>query len=266
MLAWMFSGDLTVPLFLLGLGAAILLTGISQAGWKHPLLIKGLFALGGIICLFGLFWPFFKVVIPVTLRRLIVSIGTDPESWFVALILALMAWMLPRHKREPSPAEYIDLTVKDDQKKERSVIHVTATETLAAKAKEEKKPARREYTNRTPEELLTLYRNHTAIQADKLFEPYIGMRMRIEGVVKQIYAIGNEYQIFFKSSQSERPYDVACTFSKDSQLLLMTLKSGDRLRLEGEVSTAQSHLALINCEIIDPPASPPPSPEPPALR
>lgn len=85
------SGDnLTIVLFLLGAGITFAMAGVSQAGWKHWLLISSLFALSGIFVAAGLGWPLIKGISP-RATLFVTEIATSPVAWFVVIILALTA-------------------------------------------------------------------------------------------------------------------------------------------------------------------------------
>ena len=52
------NDDLTIALFLVGTAITFAATGLTVAGWKHPVLINGLFALAGLFFIAGIGWPF----------------------------------------------------------------------------------------------------------------------------------------------------------------------------------------------------------------
>jgi hypothetical protein len=94
----MVEGDLSIPLFLVGTGVTLLATGITQAGWRHRLLICGLFAFGIIVLLAGLFWHWLKDYSPTTAISVITEIASNSVAWFVVIMLALFVALLRNPK------------------------------------------------------------------------------------------------------------------------------------------------------------------------
>ncbi|MGC1368849.1 MAG: hypothetical protein WA831_03285, partial [Methylovirgula sp.] len=89
------SGDnLTICLFLVGTGIAIGLTAMSTAGWRHPVLIGGLFLLAGACFISGFAWPWIKDASPVVTQS-VTQVATNPVSWFLVLILGVASAHLP---------------------------------------------------------------------------------------------------------------------------------------------------------------------------
>jgi hypothetical protein len=84
----MVEGDLTIPLFLAGTGVTIIVAGISQAGWRHHLLIRGLFAVGAILVLAGVCWRLIGDHLP-AVTTAVSGIATSPVAWFVVVLFAL---------------------------------------------------------------------------------------------------------------------------------------------------------------------------------
>jgi hypothetical protein len=93
----MVEGDLAIPLFLAGTGVTIIVAGISQAGWRHRLLILGLFVVGAVLVLTGVCWHLIGNLLP-TVTTVVSGIATSPVAWFVIVMFAL-AMMLIRNRQ-----------------------------------------------------------------------------------------------------------------------------------------------------------------------
>lgn len=104
-IARMAGDDLTICLFLVGLAASFLLGAMSQAGWKHRVLIACLFGVAAIFFVLGIIWPWIKDLSPV-LRSVLVPIATSPVAWFCVVMLALAARLVvpPRLSERPVQA------------------------------------------------------------------------------------------------------------------------------------------------------------------
>jgi hypothetical protein len=98
----MAGDDLTICLFLVGLAASFLLAAMSQAGWKHRVLIACLFGVAAIFLALGVSWLWIKDLSPV-LRSILVPIATSPVAWFCVILLALSAhFVLPSRAKVSS--------------------------------------------------------------------------------------------------------------------------------------------------------------------
>jgi hypothetical protein len=85
------SGDnLTIVLFLIGTAVSLAAAAISAAGWRHPLLIRGLLALAAIVAGTGIAWPFLGYLSP-RLSVFLSEIATSPVAWFVIIIIGVVA-------------------------------------------------------------------------------------------------------------------------------------------------------------------------------
>ncbi|MGH6680519.1 MAG: hypothetical protein ACREDL_16675 [Bradyrhizobium sp.] len=93
------SGDtLTIVLFLIGTAVSLAVAAMSVAGWRHPLLIRGLFIVAAILAATALAWPFLGPQWSV-LRILISKIATSPVAWFAVVLFGLATSLL----RPPRP-------------------------------------------------------------------------------------------------------------------------------------------------------------------
>jgi hypothetical protein len=101
----MLSGDdLTIALFLVGTGIAFAAAAMSAAGWRHPVLIWGLFVLAGAFVVAGFGWSFFFKSISPLATSIVGQIAQSPVVWFVLLVLVVAALTL----RLPSSAATAD--------------------------------------------------------------------------------------------------------------------------------------------------------------
>jgi hypothetical protein len=241
------SGDnLTIALFFVGLAITLISLGISQAGWKHPVLIGAVFLLGFLCLGFGAFWPEIREASPDAFQKPIIQIGTNPESWFFLFVLILVIWIIPKH---PAKADMFP-----GRPKKASQLAVSIDR------KEQEKPKSFEariFTGKTPFELVKIYQDHTAIQAKPLVEPFLGL---------WIYTAGNCFSV-----NDSKEYLLASLYPDDSLLAIRckfsNLWRNDLLRVQkkenvhvlGQIVGIDSGLSLENCEIINPQAELPPS-------
>ena len=65
------------------------MAGIHQAGWRHKLLIRGLFAGAFAFILVGILWHWIKNYSPDAITKFISDTATNGVAWFVILIFAL---------------------------------------------------------------------------------------------------------------------------------------------------------------------------------
>ena len=88
------SGDnLNIVLFLVATTITIALAAMNAAGWRHPILIRSLFALAG-VCFVIVAWLVLKFVSP-AIAATINQVATHPVSWFVVLMFGLATLMRP---------------------------------------------------------------------------------------------------------------------------------------------------------------------------
>jgi len=248
------SGDnLTVALFLIDAAITLIGLGISQAGWKHPVLIGSVFVLG-VACLFGgVFWPFVKGVSPTPVVDSITKIGTNPESWFFLFIMALIIWIVPKH---PSQKVVFHTSQKSETKNQLG----QSADFLAGKAhaeafydkqetSEEKKL--RVFTKRTPSDLISVYKSHTGIQAEILLRPNIGQWIEVKGLVFAVNRTGalDKISVFLLGAETNSDMQAVCWFSKDWNDKLISLQKHDLVAIRGKIKTIDSGISLVNCEM-----------------
>jgi hypothetical protein len=108
----------------------------------------------------------------------------------------------------------------------------------------------REFTSRTPRQLLTLYDGRTPLQADKLMEPYKGLWIQAQGVVFTILPDGVPgHSIGVLRSNNDT---IECRFGPSWSHHLARVDKGDTISVVGKISSIQngSQLYLLDCEVI----------------
>jgi uncharacterized membrane protein len=91
----MLSGDdLAIVLFLAGIAISFALAAMTTAGWRHPILIRGLFGLAGICFVGAVAWPWVKSISPIV-TSIITHLATNPVSWFVVFMFLVATVLLP---------------------------------------------------------------------------------------------------------------------------------------------------------------------------
>ncbi len=93
--------DLTIILFLVGTGLMFGVSAMTAAGWRHPVLIFGLFGLGALFFAAGIGWPFVKTISPPA-SEIVRQVAVSPAAWFCVLVLGLAAALLYRRGQPPS--------------------------------------------------------------------------------------------------------------------------------------------------------------------
>src|ERR1700722_3078521 len=96
--------------------------------------------------------------------------------------------------------------------------------------------SQREYTNRTVQELLGLYKDKTAFQADKLMEPYKGMWIETEGIIVGVYPDGPGAVVPLKNGDKM----IECRFNAQWSRQLGRYNNGESLKVRGKISTTQN--------------------------
>ena len=88
------QGDtLTIALFFFGSGITFLIAAINQAEWKHKALILGLFGVGVLFCLAGIFWWLIDDISP-WFTAISERVASNPASWFCVIVLSVCANLL----------------------------------------------------------------------------------------------------------------------------------------------------------------------------
>jgi hypothetical protein len=173
--------DLTIVLFFVGTAVSFGCAAMSAAGWRHPLLIISLFALAAFCFAFGAGWPAIKGISPPSLANPVREIATNPVSWFVILVLGMIASILmPRRQRELSP---------------RPIASSPSPSALMPSSSEKKDDSEKQlplpyqervFVNVTPAHLVGLFRSRTSIQAKALIAPHIGKWISVTAPVSNV--------------------------------------------------------------------------------
>jgi hypothetical protein len=110
------------------------------------------------------------------------------------------------------------------------------------------KRSEKEFTTRTVRELRALYEGRTAIQADKLMDPYKGLWIATEGNIGGIYPDGAGAVV--SMLQGNDP--IECRFSQEWARQLGRFNNGELLKVRGKISPNQNgqQIYLLECEII----------------
>lgn len=176
------SGDnLTIVLFLIGTATTFAVAAMSQAGWKHPILIGGLFGLAGIFAIVGLGWPIIQSLSP-PVTAIVNQVATSPVAWFVVLMLGIGAALLrpPRGARISSSLEQTQPIIRPGAiAPPAASVPISLPATIPV-------PKPQVLIDVTPSYLMGLYENRTSLQGDALAVAYIGKRMTVTGQVLDI--------------------------------------------------------------------------------
>jgi len=101
----------------------------------------------------------------------------------------------------------------------------------------------------TPEYFRSLYAEHTAAQADKLVEVYIGKWMRVSGTVQQVYVDKGSHtpfaQIIFSGAEATN-----LIFSQPWIDRVSGLRRSDKVDAVGKIKFGITGLMLENCELV----------------
>jgi hypothetical protein len=237
----MLSGDnLTIVLFLIGTAITLAVAAMSQAGWKHPLLIYSLFFLAAVFAAAGLGWPILKTISePVTAT--VNQIATNPVAWFVVLMLGMGATLF-HPNRDAKISETSNPLVRTPSPSAVVPIAVPVIEHTTESPKEEP----REFVDTTPEYLLGLRKekNRTQVQTDKLVEPYLGKWIRVSGTIYDIY---DSFVVLRDGEESSAVYLMYDMAWKDKFHLLEKRKI---IFAIGKIHDISSDLQLKHCELV----------------
>jgi hypothetical protein len=109
----------------------------------------------------------------------------------------------------------------------------------------------REFTNRTPSELMTLYEGRTSFQAETLIEPYKGKWIRAQGKVINLLADSSEPGASI-AVLKEGNAIIECRLNATWKDKVARLSNGDTLHVQGKINPFQngSQLYLQQCEVI----------------
>jgi hypothetical protein len=247
----MLSGDdLTIVLFFVGTAISIAGTAMSAAGWRHPILIRGLFSLAGVCFVVGVAWPALKTVSPPA-TAMVNQVATNPVAWFVVLILGMTASLLLPKRGGRTP----DLP---EQGGPIANIHTVAQAPVSAPA-----PApvpastptpittlkpKKVFVNVSPSYLIGLYENKTTIQGDALAAAYIGNWIRVTGKVEDIF--GRPDALFAQLFDNDGKL-ISAAFSAEESEKISHIARGDTITIQGEIASSENRrLQLVRCDLV----------------
>jgi hypothetical protein len=109
----------------------------------------------------------------------------------------------------------------------------------------------REFTNRTPSELMTLYEGRTPFQAETLIQPYKGKWIKAQGKVINLLADSSEPGASI-AVLKEGNAVIECRLNATWKDKVARLSNGDTLHVQGRINPFQngSQLYLQQCEVI----------------
>jgi hypothetical protein len=233
--------DLTIALFLIGTAISLVCAAVSAAGWRHPVLISGLFGLAGICFLAGVAWPVLKTISPPA-TAVVTEVATNPVAWFCILILSLALSFLP--KRE------VARVTSSQPQAPSSQPHPASSQPQAA-SKQPAHPAppqAKVLIDVEPSYLIGLYENRTSVQGDALALAYIGKWITVTGRVQDISR--NAGGILVQIIDAKGKW-VAATFPVESANTVTTRPHGSTLTVRGKVWLIDAlRVFLAECELI----------------
>jgi HD-GYP domain-containing protein (c-di-GMP phosphodiesterase class II) len=112
-------------------------------------------------------------------------------------------------------------------------------------------PSTKEFTNRTPRELLAFYENVTPLQGDSLIAPFKGLWIRVAGSVETVVdAGGGGVTATFTDHERAR---CLCRFERQWRAALSRLSKNDEISAVGRISEGQngSTLYLVDCDLVE---------------
>jgi hypothetical protein len=193
----MLSGDdLTIVLFFIGSAISIGVAAVSAAGWRHPVLIGALFSLAGACLVIGAAWPALKTISP-PVTATVDQVATNPVAWFVILILGMTASLLfpkrggrtSRSLEQRGPLQHVPTVEAVREPPKAPIVQSPPPPVIQFPPG----PPADATTDRifvsesiTPEYLIDFFKEHTAVQAAKLTEVYIGKWMKVTGSVQEV--------------------------------------------------------------------------------
>jgi hypothetical protein len=111
-------------------------------------------------------------------------------------------------------------------------------------------PPMREFSNRTPGQLLAFFKDLTPLQANKLAEPYKGLWIEVETRVINVLPDtlpDHSYGYFRDADNSE----IECRFSPKWINQVTRLAAGDAVKIRGKISqVTKTDVFLTECEIM----------------
>lgn len=246
----MAGDDLTISLFLVGLGATFGLEAMKA----ETLPRRGLFGiLAGIFLLIGIAWLQVKPLWP-PLTTAVSAVATNPVSWFVVAMfaLAIIAFQPRRPRGEPTPTSEA-LSPSRIAAVPPTPIPMPPPVAAAEPAQEPIEEVPREFANTTPEYLMSIrgQENLTRVQTDKLLSVYLGKWMKVTGTVSQIYHRITWLTLGENTKPGER-LSVILVVSDTWRDRFHLLEMNKKISAIGIISEINiSEVQLDDCELVD---------------
>ncbi len=111
----------------------------------------------------------------------------------------------------------------------------------------------RDFVPATAMELTQLFVDHVSAQADKLIQPYLGKWLRVQGEVKDVFSLTDEWGVILRM---DRPPSLGIStslrFNQNEGTRLQMLPRGSMLTVIGQISRVErDSVWLHNCEIVN---------------
>jgi hypothetical protein len=235
----MLSGDdLTIVLFFVGTAISIAGTAMSAAGWRHPVLIGGLFSLAGVCFVAGMAWPVLKTISPPA-TAMVGQVATNPVAWFAVLILGMTASLL-LPKRISGSLEQRDPTFA-------AALGLVRSLTTPTKPKKDNGEVERIFVDATPAYLTGLLKDRLVIHGQKLVEPYIGKWLSITGAVTDV-----DYDsVTMRLDPLNSISSIYLHFDIKWKGHIHTLRENQQISVIGKIVKIELfHLTMVHCELI----------------
>lgn len=221
--------DLTIVLFFVGTAVSVGCAGMSAAGWRHPVLIVGLFLLAGACFFFGASWPALKGIAPASISIPVQQVSTNPVSWFVVLILGLTATLLLPRRRTFQSTE--NNRVQKAISLEPPIIAIgidSESHTGRTPALEE-----RTFVAINPSELVNIFRTRTSVQAKALTAKYIGKWTSITSQITNVSGNIDWLSVQFYDDEMRVIISATCTKPVSERAIHFT--QGATVTAEGQI-------------------------------
>jgi hypothetical protein len=249
----MLSGDdLTIVLFLVGTAITVAGTAMSAAGWRHPVLISGLFSLAAFCAIAGLGWPLLKTASP-AVTTIMNQIATNPVAWFVVLMVAVGAALLPPRRRDTAiaPLEQKGLSAASVS----APVSAPIPAHTRAPAPTPKPQPQKVFVNVSPSYLLDLYNDRTTLQGDALAAAYIGKWIT---ATFKVYDIGQPHPSIISIQSVEREFFdpgglrwISASFNTESSEEVLLVQKDATITVRGKISSVDKiRVTIDNCELV----------------
>jgi hypothetical protein len=168
--------------------------------------------------------------------------GFAPAVLVVAatIILLLREFVFPNNKLRQQATSY-STTVRDD-----SELPKTSTTAMASATGAKPKKV---FVDVSPSYLIGLYKNKTTVQGDDLAAAYIGKWMPVTGRVGDIF--GKPDALYAQIYDNDEIF-ISAAFSAQESEKVSHIALGETITIQGKIYSADPHLKLVNCNLVDP--------------